>query len=48
MGKEAIDRMSADMAIQLADNGVTVLSYWIGAVKTELINKIVLGPKNVS
>jgi dehydrogenase/reductase SDR family protein 1 len=48
MGKEAIDRMSADMAIELADSKITVLSYWIGAVKTELVNKLVLEPKNVS
>ncbi|KAI6190567.1 Oxidoreductase, short chain dehydrogenase/reductase family protein [Aphelenchoides bicaudatus] len=45
-GKEAIDRMSADMAIELADKKVTVLSVWVGAVKTELINKIVLEPQN--
>jgi hypothetical protein len=40
--------MSADMAIELSDANVTVLSYWCGAVKTELINKIVLEPQAVS
>lgn len=47
MGKEALDRMSADMAIELADKNITVLSYWVGAVKTELIHKIVLKPQVV-
>jgi NAD(P)-dependent dehydrogenase (short-subunit alcohol dehydrogenase family) len=32
--------MAADMAIEVADKNVTVLSLWVGAVKTELINKL--------
>jgi dehydrogenase/reductase SDR family protein 1 len=40
VGKEAIDRMSADMAIELDPFRVTVISLWPGAVKTELITKI--------
>jgi NAD(P)-dependent dehydrogenase (short-subunit alcohol dehydrogenase family) len=48
LGKEAIDRMSADMAIELADKKVTVLSIWVGAVKTELIDELVLKPQGVS
>ncbi|KAI6198954.1 Dehydrogenase/reductase SDR family member 1 [Aphelenchoides besseyi] len=45
LGKEAVDRMSADMAIELADRGVTVLSLWVGAVKTEIVQQKVLGPR---
>jgi len=37
VGKAAIDRMSADMAFELKDQGVTVVSLWPGAVKTELL-----------
>uniref|UniRef100_A0AC34FUX3 Uncharacterized protein n=1 Tax=Panagrolaimus sp. ES5 TaxID=591445 RepID=A0AC34FUX3_9BILA len=36
VGKQAIDRMSADMGVELAPFKVTVLSLWPGAVKTEL------------
>ncbi|KAI6212804.1 hypothetical protein M3Y94_00072300 [Aphelenchoides besseyi] len=45
LGKEAVDRMSADMAIELADRGVAVLALWVGAVKTEIVQQKVLGPR---
>jgi dehydrogenase/reductase SDR family member 1 len=34
-GKAAVDRMTSDMAIQLRDRGVAVVSIWPGAVRTE-------------
>ncbi|KAJ1360349.1 Dehydrogenase reductase SDR member 1 [Parelaphostrongylus tenuis] len=36
VGKAAIDRMSADMAIELQPYGVSVVSLWPGMVRTEL------------
>ncbi|PAV63961.1 hypothetical protein WR25_18790 [Diploscapter pachys] len=36
VGKAGIDRMAADMAIELKDTGVTVVSLWPGIVKTEI------------
>ncbi|CAB3400182.1 unnamed protein product [Caenorhabditis bovis] len=36
-GKMAIDRMSADMALELQNSNITVVSIWPGAVRTELI-----------
>ncbi|CAD6187468.1 unnamed protein product [Caenorhabditis auriculariae] len=36
-GKMAIDRMSADMAHELLETDITVVSLWPGAVRTELI-----------
>ncbi|OZC09345.1 oxidoreductase, short chain dehydrogenase/reductase family protein [Onchocerca flexuosa] len=36
VGKTAVDRMSADMAEELKDYKVTVISLWPGTVKTEL------------
>ncbi|CAJ0931486.1 unnamed protein product, partial [Mesorhabditis belari] len=37
VGKEALDRMSADMSKELRPDGVTVISLWPGAVRTELV-----------
>ncbi|CAJ0579446.1 unnamed protein product, partial [Mesorhabditis spiculigera] len=37
VGKEALDRMSADTAKELKAKKVTVVSLWPGAVKTELV-----------
>jgi len=39
VGKAAVDRMSTDMAFELKDAGVTVLSLWPGATKTEIVEK---------
>ena len=35
VGKAALDRFTADAAIELAGHGVTVVSIWPGAVRTE-------------
>jgi len=37
VGKAALDRMSADMAHELAPYGVAVISVWPGLVRTELV-----------
>lgn len=39
VGKAGCDRMAADCAIELKSSGVTMVSLWPGAVKTELIVK---------
>ena len=41
VGKEAMDRMAADMAVELKDENVTVISLWPGVVRTELATKFV-------
>lgn len=49
LGKEALIRMSADMAIELADKGVNSIALLPGGVKTEFISATVLkGPDGVS
>lgn len=35
VGKAALDRMTSDMAVQLREHGVAVVSIWPGAVRTE-------------
>ena len=37
VGKAALDRMTADMAIDLRPHGVAVVSVWPGLVRTELV-----------
>ncbi|WP_433212559.1 SDR family NAD(P)-dependent oxidoreductase [Microtetraspora malaysiensis] len=37
MSKAAIDKMTADMAVELAGHEVTVLSLWLGLVRTERV-----------
>ncbi|GMS95463.1 hypothetical protein PENTCL1PPCAC_17638 [Pristionchus entomophagus] len=37
VGKQALDRMSTDMAVELKSDGVTAVSLWPGAVRTQLI-----------
>jgi dehydrogenase/reductase SDR family member 1 len=37
VGKAAVDRMTADGAIELRDHGVAVVSLWPGLVRTELV-----------
>lgn len=37
VGKAAVDKMTADMAIELAGTGVHVVSLWPGLVRTELL-----------
>ena len=37
VGKAALDRMTADMAIDLRPHGVSVVSLWPGLVRTELV-----------
>jgi NAD(P)-dependent dehydrogenase (short-subunit alcohol dehydrogenase family) len=44
VAKAALDRMTADMAIELADQHVTVVSLWPGIVNTELLQMIPPGP----
>lgn len=41
VGKMALDRMSSDMAQELQDTGITVISLWPSAVKTELITNMI-------
>jgi NAD(P)-dependent dehydrogenase (short-subunit alcohol dehydrogenase family) len=38
VGKAAVDKMTADMAVDLDDTGVTVVSLWPGLVRTELLD----------
>jgi dehydrogenase/reductase SDR family protein 1 len=37
VGKAAVDKMTADMAVELAGTGVNVVSLWPGLVRTELL-----------
>ncbi|WP_326836590.1 SDR family NAD(P)-dependent oxidoreductase [Amycolatopsis rhabdoformis] len=37
VGKAAVDKMTADMALELRDRGVAVVSLWPGLVRTELL-----------
>jgi len=37
VGKAALDRMTADMALELRPHGVAVVSVWPGLVRTELV-----------
>ncbi|GMS85462.1 hypothetical protein PENTCL1PPCAC_7637 [Pristionchus entomophagus] len=55
-GKTALDRMAADMAEELKESGVTILSLWPAAVKTECakeliaagkVQEVVKGPKDM-
>lgn len=36
------DRLAADMAVELKSHGVTAISLWPGAVKTELVSDMIL------
>ena len=38
VGKAAVDKMTADMAVDLAGTGITVVSLWPGLVRTELLD----------
>ncbi|KAE9548592.1 hypothetical protein FO519_008191 [Halicephalobus sp. NKZ332] len=55
VGKEAVDRMAADMAVELKNENVTAVSLWPGAVKDKVVMKFisegglkVTHPQNVS
>ena len=41
IGKAAVDKMTADTALELADHAVAVISTWPGWVRTELIEAAV-------
>ena len=43
VAKAAVDRMTADMAHELRDRGVAVVSIWPGVVNTELLRMIPRG-----
>lgn len=43
VAKAALDRLTADLAHDLADTGVTVLSLWPGIVNTELLQLVPTG-----
>ncbi|XGW25435.1 hypothetical protein V3C99_006675 [Haemonchus contortus] len=45
VGKQALDRMSADMALELKPKNVCVVSIWPGAVRTELITNLLNTPQ---
>lgn len=38
VGKTAVDRLAADMAIELRDCNVAVVSLWPGVVRTEVLS----------
>jgi dehydrogenase/reductase SDR family protein 1 len=38
VGKAAVDKMTADMAVELAGTGVEVVSLWPGLVRTEMLD----------
>ena len=38
VGKAAVDKMTADMAVELAGTGVSVVSLWPGLVRTEMLD----------
>jgi len=38
VGKAAVDKMTADMAVELEGTGVTVVSLWPGLVRTEMLD----------
>ncbi len=40
VGKAAVDRMAKDMAVELAPEGVTVVSLWPGVVRTEYLKAV--------
>ncbi|ETN75952.1 oxidoreductase, short chain dehydrogenase/reductase family protein [Necator americanus] len=44
VGKEALDRMSADMAVELKPKNVCVVSLWPGAVRTEMVTNMMSSP----
>ncbi|CAJ0603843.1 unnamed protein product [Cylicocyclus nassatus] len=46
VGKQALDRMSADMAFELKPKNVCVVSIWPGAVRTELITNMMESRKD--
>ncbi len=37
MSKTALDKMAADMAVELKDTGVAAISLWLGLIRTELL-----------
>ncbi|MGC5247887.1 SDR family NAD(P)-dependent oxidoreductase [Gordonia sp. DT219] len=37
MSKAALDKMAADMAVELEGTGVTAISLWLGLIRTELL-----------
>lgn len=39
VGKMGVDRLTADSAVELKEHGVTVVSVWPGAVRTEIVEK---------
>lgn len=41
VGKAALDKMTADMAVELRPRGVSVVSVWPGLVRTELVDAAV-------
>jgi len=45
IGKSAVDRMAADCAVELKSSGVTMVSLWPGAVKTEAVQEGLLSNK---
>uniref|UniRef100_A0A7E4UTE3 NAD(P)-binding protein n=1 Tax=Panagrellus redivivus TaxID=6233 RepID=A0A7E4UTE3_PANRE len=46
VGKAALDRMAADMAVELKTFGITVVSLWPGPVKTEIVQKVIATDDN--
>ncbi|XP_078057991.1 dehydrogenase/reductase SDR family member 1-like isoform X2 [Mustelus asterias] len=48
VGKAACDRMAADCALELRKHGVSYVSLWPGAVRTETVTDLVINTENKS
>ena len=46
VAKAALDRLSADMAVQLKPEGIATLSLWPGVVSTEKMNQVMADPSS--
>ncbi|KAE9549906.1 hypothetical protein FO519_006890 [Halicephalobus sp. NKZ332] len=46
IGKSAYDRLAADIAVDLAPHQVASIALWPGAVKTELVQEVILKNQN--
>ena len=42
VGKSACDRLAADIAVDLVPRNVTSIALWPGAVKTEIVQEVIL------
>ncbi len=40
MSKAGLDKMAADMAVELKGTGVTALSFWLGLIRNERMERV--------